>query len=130
MTNVEIIQALYRAYRSQDYATFRSLCLPDIAWVQSEGFPGGSTWVGADAIIKGVFEGNASRWEGFGFDIDEYLDAGSAVVVTGTYRGTHRVSGRSFRAATAHLFDLEEGKVKRFRQYTDTRIICDALPSA
>lgn len=128
MTNIEIIQSLYRAYRSQDYDAFRSLCTSDIAWIQSEGFPGGGTWIGADAIIQGVFQGNASRWEGFGFEIEQYLDTGGSVVVVGTYRGTHRVSGRSFRAATVHLFDLQEGKVTRFRQFTDTKVICDALP--
>lgn len=129
MTNIEIIQSLYRAYRSKDYAAFRVLCTPDIAWIQSEGFPGGGTWIGPEAIIKGVFEGNASRWEGFGFDIEQYHDAGSSVIVVGTYRGTHRVSGKSFRAATVHLFDLQDGKAARFRQFTDTKVICDALPA-
>ncbi len=129
MTSIETIQALYGAYRSQDYDTFRALCTPDIAWIQSEGFPGGATWVGADAIIKGVFEGNTGRWEGFGFDIEQYLDAGSSVTVVGTYRGTHRISGRSFQAATVHLFELQEGRVSRFRQFTDTKVICDALPT-
>lgn len=129
MTHIEIIQSLYRAYRSQDYETFRALCMPDIAWIQSEGFPGGGTWIGADAIIKGVFQGNADRWEGFGFDIEQYLDAGNSVIVVGAYRGTHRVSARSFRAATVHIFDLQEGRVARFRQFTDTKVICDALPA-
>lgn len=127
-TSVNTIKRLYTSYRSQDYATFRELCAPDIQWIQSAGFPGGDTWTGPDAVIKGVFEGNASRWEGFGFDTDEYLDAGEQVVVIGTYRGTHRISGRSFRAATTHVFDLSAGKVNRFRQFTDTKVIHDALP--
>ena len=128
MTNVELIQAFYHSFRSQDYDTFRALTTPDLEWVQMPGFPGGATWHGPDAVIAGVFQGNDGRWDGFGFDIAEYLDAGTAVIIVGTYRGTHRVSGKSFSAPAVHVCDLVDGRVRRFRQFTDTKVICDALP--
>ncbi len=128
MTNIELIQELYRSFRSADYEAFRSLCAPDLEWIQMQGFPGGATWHGPQAVIEGVFQGNDGRWDGFAFDIAEYLDAGSSVVVVGSYRGTHRTSGRSFVAPTVHIYDIADGRVSRFRQFTDTKIICDALP--
>ena len=128
MTNIETVQAMYRSSRSKDYDAFRAICTPDLEWIQMPGFPGGATRVGPEAAIAGVFQGNDDRWEGFGFDIAEYLDAGAHVVVVGTYHGTHRISGKSFSAATVHLCDLRDGRVSRFRQFTDTKVICDALP--
>lgn len=126
MTNIEIVQEMYRSFRNGDYDAFRAICSPDLEWIQMAGFPGGATRRGPDAVIEGVFKGNDGRWAGFGFDIDQYLDAGSAVTVVGTYRGTHRVSGKSFSAPTVHICDLADGRVVRFRQFTDTKVICDA----
>ena len=33
----------------------------------------------------------------------------------------------SFRADTVHVFDIENGKVRRFRQFTDTALVRDAV---
>jgi uncharacterized protein len=128
MTNIETVQAMYRSYRSKDYDTFRALVLPDLEWIQMPGFPSGGHWHGPQEVIEKVFEGNDGRWEDFRFDVGQYLDAGTAVVVVGTYRGRHRVSRKSFSAPALHLLDLAEGRVIRFRQFTDTKLICDALP--
>lgn len=127
MTNIEIVQEMYRSYRSGDYAAFEAICSPQIQWVQMPGFPGGAVWHGPKAVIEGVFKGNDGRWEGFGFDISEYLDSGSAVTVVGAYRGTHRTTGKAFTAPTVHLCDIVDGKVARFRQFTDTKVISDTL---
>jgi uncharacterized protein len=128
MTSIKIVQEMYRAFRSADYPAFHAICTPDLEWIQMKGFPGGATWRGPQAVIEGVFQGNDGRWEGFGFEIDQFLDAGASVVVVGTYRGTHRVSGKSFSAPTVHICDITDGRISRFRQFTDTKVICDALP--
>lgn len=124
--NIRLIQDLYTAYRAGDFEAFASLCSPELEWIQSEGFPYGGHHHGAAAVVEGVFQTLPRHWDGFGFDVNEMVDAGSHVVVLGAYRGTHRVSGRSFRADTAHVFDIAGGRVRRFRQYTDTALICDA----
>lgn len=128
VTGTELVQAFYHSFRSKNYERFKELCTPDLEWIQMPGFPGGGTWHGPDEVIAKVFQGNDGRWEGFGFEVSEYHDAGSTVTVVGTYRGTHRESGKSFAAPTVHLCDLREGRVWRFRQFTDTKLICDALP--
>ena len=128
MTNIEVVQELYRAFRSGDNAAFHAICAPDLEWIQMKGFPGGGSWRGPQAVIDGVFKGNDSRWEGFAFDAKEFLDGGSSVVVVGTYRGKHRVSGKSFTAPTVHIYDIAGGKVTRFRQFTDTKVMWDAVP--
>ena len=127
MNNIEVIQELYRAFREQDYDAFLRISAEDLEWVQNEGFPGGATRKGASAVVEGVFKANNNNWEGFTYQIEQFLDAGSSVTVIGMYAGRHRVSGKSMRAAAAHVYDLRDGKVCRFRMFADTKTIWDAM---
>ena len=126
MTNLETIQHLYACFASKDYEGFVAICSPDITWVQNPGFPGGGTHHGGEAIVEKVFKGFSSEWDGWRFVIEEYLNAGATIVVVGYYEGTHRVSRKSFKAAAAHVYDVEQGLVSRFRQFTDTHVIQEA----
>ena len=124
---LQLIETLYTAFKEADYATFATLCHPELEWIQNEGFPYGGHHHGAEAVVEGVFRTLARHWEPFRFDVQEKLDAGDHVVVIGAYEGTHRESGKSFRADTVHVFDIENGKVRRFRQFTDTALVRDAV---
>jgi ketosteroid isomerase-like protein len=127
MTNLEVVQELYRAFREKDYDAFLHICTPDLEWIQNEGFPRGTTYRGAEAVVEGVFRANDERWEMFSFQIDQYLDAGDSVIVVGAYVGRHRQSQKSLRAVTAHVYDLVDGKVCRFRMFADTKTIWDSM---
>ncbi|MGK3984951.1 hypothetical protein WME99_18025 [Sorangium sp. So ce136] len=37
MSNVALIERLYRAVREKDQESFRSVCAPDLEWIQNEG---------------------------------------------------------------------------------------------
>jgi len=127
MTNLEAIQESYRAFHEKDYDAFISICTPDLEWIQNEGFPQGATYQGAEAVVKGVFQSNDERWEMFSFHIEQYLDARDSVIVIGMYSGHHRQSSKPLRAAAAHVYDLVDGKVCRFRMFADTKTIWDAM---
>ncbi|MGK7950408.1 MAG: nuclear transport factor 2 family protein [Xenococcaceae cyanobacterium] len=127
MNNIEIIQELYRAFRDRDYEAFMGISAEDIEWIQNEGFPDGTTHKGTSEIIKGVFQANNNNWEDFAYQIEEFLDAGNTVIVTGRYTGRNRISGKLMSAAAAHIYDLRDGKVYRFRMFADTKIIWDAM---
>ena len=127
MNNIETIQELYRAFRDRDYEAFSRISAEDIEWVQNEGFPGGATHKGASEVIKGVFQANNNNWEDFSYQIEEFLDAGNTIIVTGCYTGRNRISGKLMSAAAAHIYDLRDGKVYRFRMFADTKIIWDAM---
>jgi hypothetical protein len=127
MTNLEVIQELYRAFREKDYDAFLQLCTPNLEWIQNEGFSRGATRQGAEAVIEGVFKAFSHGWESWSFDIEQYIDAGETVIVIGSYAGRYGSSGKSFRSPAAHVYDLCDGKVFRFRQFTDTKTIWDAM---
>jgi ketosteroid isomerase-like protein len=51
---------------------------------------------------------------------DQYLDAGERVVVTGRFLGRGKDTGNELNAPFAHIWTLQNGKVTRFQNYTDT----------
>jgi uncharacterized protein len=128
MNNIEVIQELYRAFREKDYDAFLRISTDDLEWIQNKGFPGGATYKGASEVIEAVFKANHSNWEGFAYNIEQFLNASNSVIVIGSYTGSNRISGRSMSAAAAHIYDLRDGKVCRFRMFADTKAIWDAMP--
>jgi hypothetical protein len=129
MNNVALIQSLYDALSRRDWQLIRDLFAPDIEWIQNEGFPGGGRHVGADAVLNEVFAKFRSEWAAWQAVVTEWLDAGHAIVALGEYRGTHRVTGKSTVAAFAHVYEVREGRITRFRQFTDTAKISAAMTS-
>jgi hypothetical protein len=131
MTALEIVENLYKASRSKDYDSFRALCTKDIEWIQNRGFPKGGHHHGTDAVIKNVFQQFEKDWNIFKFEKEELFESkdGARVTVIGSYIGEHKQTGKTVIAAAAHIFETENGKVKRFRQFTDTATIATALPA-
>jgi uncharacterized protein len=129
MNNVEVIQELYRAFREKDYDAFLRISTDDLEWIQNKGFPGGATHKGASEVIKAVFKANNNHWEGFAYNIEQFLNADNSVIVIGTYTGCNRISRKFMNAAAAHIYDLRDGKVCRFRMFADTKTIWDAMSS-
>ena len=127
MTNLQTIQALYDAFARRDTDTIRRLFHPQIEWVQNDGFPGGGRHVGADAVLNDVFAKFRADWSAWHAPVAEWLDAGETIVAIGEYRGTHKKTGRSMTAAFAHVYDVKDGRITRFRQYTDTAVVRDAM---
>ena len=129
MSNLDIIKELYRAFATKDYDTFLNICDPGLEWIQNEGFPNGQKHIGSQAVVDNVFKAFNNEWETWKFQIENYLDAGESIIVLGNYQGIHRTTGKSCCAAAAHVYELEKGKVRRFRQFTDTKVIWDAMVS-
>jgi ketosteroid isomerase-like protein len=126
MTNLAVVQKMYRALARKDLGAVREIFHPEIEWIQNAGFPGGGRNVGADAVLQGVFVRFGADWLDWQADVQQWLDAGETIVALGQYRGTFKATGKSTNAAFAHVYDLKDGKIVRFRQYADTATVRDA----
>ena len=120
MNNIRIVQDLYDAFGRKDEARLRELLAPEIEWVQCAGFPGGGRRHGVEEVLEKVFGGLHSSWQDFRTPVEEYLDAGEHVVALGRYEGTHAETGRSMTAVFAHVYEVRDGRIVRFRQFVDT----------
>ena len=127
MTNIEVVQELYRCFREMDLDSFRAICTEDLEWIQNPGFPKGTIRKGTEKVIDGVFKGLRHEWDDFLYKIEQMLDAGSSIVVIGEYQGVHSVSRKTMRAAAVHVYDLRNGKISRFRMFADTKPMWDAM---
>lgn len=131
MTNqtspADTVRALYDAFKSQDLDRLLALMHPEIEWNQMPGFPGGGRWRGAEQVFENVFQPLQERWTGFGTQIDEIHSDGNTVVALGKYVGTFNATGHSIEVGVAHVYRVEDGKVTRLDQYTDTAVIAQAV---
>ncbi len=131
MTNLELVHRMYAAFGNRDRDTILEPLDPQIEWVQNEGFPGGCTHIGAEAVLTDVFAKFRLEWDVWQAVVNEWLDAGEAIIAIGEYRGTFKATGRSMTAAFAGVYRVRAGRIVSFHQYTDTaKIACATQPIA
>ena len=77
-----------------------------------------------------VFADLHGKWRNIRVEVDECLDAGASTVVLSRYAGTHDQTGRSMEAILAHVYDVQDRRIKRCRQFTNTVPIVEAERSS
>ena len=128
MTNGELISGLYDAFAKGDIPAVLGGFDPDIEWNEAEGFMYGGTYIGPNSILENVFMKLGTEWEGFAAVPGKVVDGGDGnVISTGTYSGKFLKTGKSINVPFAHEWEFRDGKVVRFRQYTDTAVIARDL---
>lgn len=125
--NIKIIEALYRSFKDKDHQAFSNICDNNIRWKQNPGFPKGSSYTGSEEVIENVFKSFDTDWDEWVFEIEDYHDAGSTIIVTGIYKGIHKATGKPFISQAAHFYTIKNEKVISFQQYADTKPIWDAM---
>ena len=125
--NLELIRATYEGKSEDNGRNLLAALAPDAEWTEAEGFPYAGTYVGADAIIAGVFHRLGTEWTGYRAEVHTFLEDGDRVAAFGVYSGTYKATGKSMRAAFAHLYQVRDGKITSMRQYVDTHMVQQAL---
>lgn len=73
-------------------------------------------------VLENVFTKLGGEWDGFSAVAHEFVASDATVVALGEYSGTHKATGKSFRAPFAHVWKFQEGKAVSFQPYTDTAV--------
>lgn len=127
MCNVELMKSLYQAFAEGNIPLVLGSFDPNIEWTEAEGFPTGGVYRGGEAIVNGVFMPLVTDWDNYRVEPDEFLDAGNRIVALGHYCGAFKATGKSMRVPFAHVWTIENGKVVKFVQYTDTLKVSEVL---
>lgn len=127
MSNVELMKSLYQAFAEGNIPLVLDSFDPNIEWTEAEGFPTGGVYRGGEAIVNGVFMPLVTDWDNYRVEPDEFLDAGDRIVALGHYSGAFKATGKSMRVPFAHVWTIENGKVVKFVQYTDTLKVSEVL---
>ena len=120
-TPTEIVRAFYGKLWDADTAGALALMAPDIEWntmwhYKVEG-------LGPEKVAEGLFKPLMAEWTIFGMIAKEYVEQGDTVVSLGRFTGGHRSSGKLVNADYAHVWEVRDGRIQRFRQYIDTLAI-------
>jgi hypothetical protein len=126
-TNHQIIADHYAASDRRDLDGMFADVADDVRWTEMEGFPCAGTFVGREAVVANVFAVLGRDWDGYGFKLERLIDGGHTIVGVGDYSGTFRATGKAMRARVVHVWQIEDGKVRRFEQFCDTRRVVDAM---
>lgn len=131
--NLNIVRGLYDAFAKGDVQSILGNLDKEIEWNEAENFlyADRNPYIGPEAVLTGVFMRLGTQWDKFTCTPERLIDAGdSTVVVLGRYSGGYLRTGKKVNAQMVHVWELRDGKVYKFQQYTDTKQFADAvLPS-
>ena len=125
-TPVETVAAHYAASQRVDVKAMMADVSPTARWTEMAGFACAGTWIGPEEIVRNVFEVLGRDWIDYRFELESLIDGGDRIVAIGTYRATHRTTGRPLAARVAHAWTVADGKVVAFEQFTDTLLVARA----
>lgn len=116
------VKTLYAGFAEGDMAKVTGAMAPDIVWNEAEGNPyqDKNPYVGADAIMSGLFSRLGGDWDGFTATPEDYVVEHDRVIVFGRYTGTYKATGKALDAPFVHAWTVKDGNITAFQQYTDT----------
>jgi ketosteroid isomerase-like protein len=120
--HVSLVKQVYDAFAKGDVPGVLANFDPQIDWREAEGFAyaDGNPYIGPEAVLQGVFGRLMSEWNGFAATPQEFLATADGVVTLGRYTATNKATGRAVDAPFAHIWRVQDGKLRYFQQFTDT----------
>lgn len=112
-------------YRTGDPA----LLAPEIEWRILETFPCGGLYRGKGDVLDRFFPAVRALFAPYETQAETFLGDGGSVIATGQYRVRGK-TGHVAEAAFAHVWTVQEGTIRAFRQIADTAEIMAALDQA
>jgi ketosteroid isomerase-like protein len=131
--NTQVVKDAYAAFLRGDIAAILASVADDVEW---EGVKG------AEGVVPqaGVRHGKAAVAQFFQqvdetitfetFEPREYVADGDTVVAIGRYSGKAKPTGRGLAGDFAMVFTVRDGKVARFREFTDSAMLVRAFTAA
>jgi ketosteroid isomerase-like protein len=116
--NVAVVRAAYAAFGRGDIPAILELLHDDIAWSAPRSLPQGGTFAGKDGAVQ-FFQGIGAAWDGLKIDVEATGEIENGLVI-GVLTGSGNLrAGGVARYGGVHVFTVESGKIKRFREYVD-----------
>jgi uncharacterized protein len=117
-TSSTVVEEAYAAFGRGDIAALLDLLDENVEWASPRTLPQGGDYQGKLAVAK-FFENVGAAWNPLSVKVEELGEVGDGCVV-GVVRldGTLRAGGAAGYGST-HVFNVRDGKITRFREYTD-----------
>ncbi len=119
--NIELARAFYEAFEEDNLDAALDLLDEDIVWEFQgpKAIPYTGIFRGKEQVA-GFFKAISEYVEAEEFNVEEFLAEGDNVVVLGDERMRVKSTGQTFSMGWADIFTFKDGRLVRFREYTDT----------
>ncbi|HEV8318167.1 MAG TPA: nuclear transport factor 2 family protein [Vicinamibacterales bacterium] len=121
--NTQLVKDAYAAFLRGDIAAILAVVDEAVQWqgvIGTEGvLPQAGLRQGRGAV--GEFFSQVDATVAFDeFAPSEFIAQGDQVAVVGSYRGRVKPTGQRFDSAWAMVFTIRDGRITRFREFTDS----------
>ena len=131
--NVEIVRRMYRTGEAMSkddlFAVLPELISeiadPEIEWVEAPNRIDGRTYRGHEGVRQ-AFQNWIGGFDEYTFELKEIIDCGDDVLTVAHEEGRGETSGATVSAASYQLFSIRNGKVTRFRGFSDKESALEA----
>jgi ketosteroid isomerase-like protein len=126
--NTNLVKQTYECFLRGDIESLLKLYAADVRWeiYGPTSVPTTGTRNGL-AEVRQFFAIVNDSLEVQSFEPQEFIAQGDQVAVLGHYNWKAKPTGRPFAANWVHVITLSNGKITRFREYTDTAAAVEAF---
>ena len=120
---VEVVKNAYAAFQRGDIQGVLALVDDNVDWHAIKGAEGAAPHAGARkgrAQVADFFVQLGASTEFTRFEPREYIADGDQVVAIGDYAATVKTTGRSIVSDWAMVFTVRDGRIVRFREWSDS----------
>ncbi len=126
--NTDIVKQSYEAFFQGDMDAMLALYSEEVDWevYGPSSMPTTGRHRGKDGV-RAFFGKVDDLLENESFEIQQHVAQDDTVVVLGEYRWRSKVTERVLQAHFVHVVTVTDGKITRFREYTDTAAAVEAM---
>jgi ketosteroid isomerase-like protein len=126
--NVEVVRRVVEAFNRQDWVAWNALYHPDAEWFDPPEVPGSGVHRGRRSIRQYFDELLEIAADGFDIEVDALEDVGrDRVLIRARTVLLARGSGIPIDAKVFQLVDVEDGRVRRVRNFRSSQEALDAV---
>jgi uncharacterized protein len=115
--NAEVVNGAYESFGKGDIPGVVEAVDGGVQWDSPKVLPQGGSFSGQDGVAE-FFQGVGRTWDELQIEIEHVLESGDVVVSVGHAEGRLK-GGESAGYGFTHAFELNGGKIVRFREYVD-----------
>jgi ketosteroid isomerase-like protein len=114
--NIERFRRAYEAFARRDLAGVLAMMSDDVEWDASDALAHTGVYHGHEGVVE-YLRGLAGVWEDFELEPDQFVEAadGRNVMILGVTRGRLRETDEYVEARFAHIGEIKNGKIVRWK---------------
>jgi ketosteroid isomerase-like protein len=117
--SIDLVAGVYDGFRRRDVPGTLAALADDVEWHEADGLPWGGPQRGPAAVAENIFAPALELVPDLAVTPEQIIASNGTVSVVQRYTGT-ATTGRKLDLVGVGVWDVEGGKIVRYRQFVDT----------